>query len=281
MTRVTYLYLVAISLISTVSPAPLSTSPNPAITAHNFLLKRAELGTGDDDFPDTEPHPNKLDQVKTAFSDAFELVSYVLKNIDDDSTIFPHYFNNGDRNGVKDVFLRIVGTTEIPENPTTGNDLLSNIHVQREDIDDRNPLMVLCDNAIKKKAVTPLKGAKAGDPKWYTSCKTLKKNGHVSYLINTLGATILQEYTHFNGPVEAVFGDTIDDQTDAKGYSIGYRPVQVYDKLDKSLAPFNADSYTYYAIQNLWSILCAYDFKAPRPGKDDADPDCDGEACQS
>ena len=63
MARPIFLCLLAICFIANVSPAPLSTSPNPAVTAHSALLKRAEPGTGDDDFPDTEPHPNPLDQV--------------------------------------------------------------------------------------------------------------------------------------------------------------------------------------------------------------------------
>ncbi|KAL8958560.1 MAG: hypothetical protein Q9183_005813, partial [Haloplaca sp. 2 TL-2023] len=153
----------------------LSTSPNPAVTAHNALLKRAEPSTGDDDFPDTEPHPNKLDQVETVLNDAFELGAYVLNKIDDDIDIFPHYFNGGDRAGVKNVFLAIFGTTTIPENPSTGNDLPANIHVQREDTEEQcenegtlaymhdgeteKPTIVLCDNAFKKKVVTLLKGA--------------------------------------------------------------------------------------------------------------------------
>ncbi|KAL8668772.1 MAG: hypothetical protein Q9168_006608 [Polycauliona sp. 1 TL-2023] len=300
MVHVVSFCLVALSFISYVSPAPLSTSPNPAVAAHNALLKRAEPGTGDDDFPDTEPHPNKLDQVETAFNDAFELAAYVLNSIDDDIDIFPHYFNGGDRAGVKNVFLKIFGTTEIPENPSTGNDLLAKIHVQRKDTEDLckngrtlaymhdgetdNPTIILCDNAFKKKAVTALKGAdpqKDEDKKWYASCDPLKDNGHVSYLMNTLGATLLHEYLHFDGLVQSVFGAPIIDQDNVKGEPIGYGPVQVYDKLSKDLAPFNADSYTYYALHNLWHVLCQVDFKAPRAGTDDADPDCGDATCQT
>ena len=60
------------------------------------LVRRGEPGTGDDDFPDDPPHPNKLDQVETAFNDAIELTSYVLSNIDGDNTIF----NTCDSNGI-------------------------------------------------------------------------------------------------------------------------------------------------------------------------------------
>ncbi|KAL8815481.1 MAG: hypothetical protein Q9191_008464, partial [Dirinaria sp. TL-2023a] len=235
-------------------------------------------------------------QVEAGFNDAFELAAYVLNSIDDDIDIFPHYFNGGDRAGVKNVFLETFGTTTIPENPSTGNDLLANIHVQRQDTEnlcgnsrtlaymhDHNtdkPTIILCDNAFNKKAVTALNGADPqndADKKWYATCDDM--NGHVSYLMNTLGATLLHEYFHFDGLVESVFGAPIIDQQDPNGNPIGYGPVQVYDNLNKDLAPFNADSYTYYALHNLWHVLCEEDFAAPRAGTDDADPDCGGQAC--
>lgn len=298
MARVLSLLLLVTSLLSVVYSVPVSTSPNPSVVARNALLKRGEPGTGDDDFPDTEPHPNALDQVETAFNDALELAAYVLNDIDDDIDIFPHYFNGGDRAGVKNVFLAIFGTTSIPENPATGNDLLDKIHVQRQDTEGQctnqrtlaymhdgqtdKPTIVLCDNAFKKKAVTELKGAdpqKDEDKKWYATCDPLTENGHVSYLMATLGATMLHEYLHFDGLVESIFGAPIIDQDDPNGNPIGYGPVQVYDSLSKDLAPFNADSYTYYALHNLWHVLCQKDFAAPRAGTDDADPDCGGQSC--
>ena len=110
-------------------------SPNASVIARNVLLKRAEPTTGDD-LPDTPNHPNRLDQVETAFNDASELVSYVIINIDIETTIFPHYFDEGDRVGVKNMFAAILGTTSTPEGPGPGNDLLGNIHVQTTDTDD-------------------------------------------------------------------------------------------------------------------------------------------------
>lgn len=51
-----------------------------------------------------------------------------------------------------------------------------------------------------------------------------------------------------------------DDTPDAEGYG----PVNVYDKLDKSLARTNADSYAYYASVSTWrddmkniELICA------------------------
>ncbi len=182
-------------------------------TGRNVLSKRAEPTTGDD-LPDTDTHPNQLDQVETAFNDALELASYVNNSIDTDTTIFPNYFNEGDRAGVKNVFIAILGTGD-PQAPV-GNDLLGNLHVQTTDTnnlcngptlaytnghDTDSPYIVLCPNAFKKKAVTALKGAdnpadNPADAAWYIDCDELAANGHVSYLMNSLGATLLHEYTY-------------------------------------------------------------------------------------
>lgn len=83
--------------------------------------------------------------------------------------------------------------------------------------------------------------------------------------------------------------------------------MNVYDKLDKTKALTNADSYMYYASvsavpisptlcihfvafqltyvcdlqEALWSVLCGDDsFAAPRADIDDVDPDCNNQACQ-
>ena len=185
---------------------------NPPRDAHNILSKRAEPTTGDD-LPDTGNHPNKLDQVETAFNDALELASYVNMFIDTDTTIFPNYFNEGDRPGVKNVFTAILGTGD--PNAPSGNDLLGKLHVQTTDTnnlcdgrtlaytnghDTDNPYIVLCPTAFNKKAVTSLNGAdnpadNPDDAKWYVDCDELNANGHVSYLMNSLGATLLHEYT--------------------------------------------------------------------------------------
>ena len=128
MARTVSLLLCIISIITHVCAVPLSTSPNPAIVAHNALSKRGEPTTGDDDFEDTEPHPNLLDQVETAFIDAMWLAGLALVSIDEDTEVFSHYFNEADRAGVKNVFLAVKGITTDPEDPSMGDDRLSNIH---------------------------------------------------------------------------------------------------------------------------------------------------------
>lgn len=285
--------LVSLSLCLPAFGLP-SQTIDPGLRVRGPLTKRTEPDTGDD-LPDTPDHPNQLDQVETAFNDALELASYVLSSIDKDTDIFPNYFDDGDRAGVKNVFAAILGTISIPETPTTGNDLLGNIIVQTTDTDGlcadqelaysndedpEKPFIVLCPNAFKKKAVTSLNGAEnpadnPDDAAHYILCDDLKINGHVSYLMNSLGSTLLHEYTHYDGLVESIFGAPIIDQDD------GYGPVNVYNKLDKGLAPFNADSYMYYALHSLWSTICTFDFDAPRAGTDDVDPDCGGSICRN
>ena len=104
--------------------------------------------------------------------------------------MFPHYFDEGNRAGVKNVFAALLGTTSIPETPTTGNALLGNLHVQTTDTnnlcggntlaytsghDTDRLYIVLCPNAFNKKAVTVLNGADdpanhPADAAWYISC---------------------------------------------------------------------------------------------------------------
>lgn len=189
-------------------------SPNAPVVARNILAKRTEPNTGDD-LPDTEPHPNNLDKVEAAFNDALELASYALDNLSkDDNTILTHYFNEGDKDKVKSVFQAVIGPTNTGANPGTGNDLLGNILVQTQDPDGKcnggtlaymdnyntdEPFIVLCPIAFNKKGVTAIKGAENPadnpvDAKFYIHCDDLKTNGHVSYLFNSLGATLLHEY---------------------------------------------------------------------------------------
>ncbi|KAI0528437.1 hypothetical protein GGR58DRAFT_526646 [Xylaria digitata] len=254
------------------------------------LYRRGEPETGDD-LPDDPPHPNQLDKVETAFKDAIELTSYVLLFIDTDNDIFPHYFNPDDRAEIKRIFSTL-------NNGDNGNDMLGDILVQTTDSNNlcggstlsylkngeagatETPYIVLCPNAFKKKAVTALNGKSPQDPDgpdYYAACAQDggEIDQNVSYLMNTLGMTLLHEYLHYDKMIASFFGSIIDNPNGQPGYG----PYNVYDRLDKSLARVNADSYAYYASQVLWTTLCGVEFQAPRPGTDDNDPDCGGQAC--
>ena len=213
MVRIVLLLASASLLLSPAFCAPFS--PNAPVIARNVLAKRADPDTGDD-LPDTQPHPNNLDKVEAGFNDAIELASYALTNLaGNDNTILKHYFRDGDKDRVKNVFQTVIGTKNTPAQPGTGNDKLGNIFVQTQDpkkrckngrtlafMEDFNtdkPFIVLCPNAFKKKGVTAIKGAEnpatnPDDAKFYISCDKLDANGHVSYLMNSLGATFLHEY---------------------------------------------------------------------------------------
>ncbi|KAL8686620.1 MAG: hypothetical protein Q9224_005390 [Gallowayella concinna] len=275
--------------------------PSLSMSNANYSLhalpERAEPMTGSC-FEDTPRHPNKLDQVETAFSDALHIASAAYDNIDSDTTIFPNYFNEVDRANVKRVYGTILGDLGALGTPSAGNDMLGLILIQSKDTSDGcqdgtlaytndqnpdKPYIVLCPNAFKKKAIGSLKGAE--DPETnrfhaarYILCETLEANGgRVSYRMNALGATLFHEYTHYDKLIEPIFSAPIIDMPDSKGYG----PLNVYNNLDRDLAKLNADSYTYYALQVFWTEECHQDFLPPRAGLDDEDPDCPAPACRN
>lgn len=202
------LFISASILLSTAYAFPRPESNTAAVTPRNVLLKRTEPNTGND-LPDTDQHPNQLDRVETGFQDAAEMASYVLSYIDGDTNIFPHYFNEADRANVKQVYNTIYGPNTAPDDEHPGNDLLGNVLVQTSDTlnlcgslgtlayfageDTGNPFIVLCPDAFKKKAVTELNGAGPDDQ---ITCDDLLADGaHVSWKMNSLGATLFHEYT--------------------------------------------------------------------------------------
>ena len=288
-----YLTLLAFAsaLILPATSHPLQ-STDAALRTRSILSKRGEPTTGDD-LPDIEPHPSQLDQVETAFADAILLAQHAYENIDKDTTIFPNYFALRSRNGVKKVFSAIIGSSSLLGN-YDGSEQLGNIHVQTTDSsglcssgtlayttdDTVGQHIVLCPDAFKKKAIGKLNGAdpsKSSDARHFIDCDTLTQNGHVSYLMNALGATLLHEYTHYDELTKHIFqAKPIVDQDD------GYGPYNVYGRLNKNTQAYlNADSYMYYAVHSYFADKCGFDFQAPRSGTDDVDPDCGGTVCAS
>lgn len=173
----------------------------PSLSRHTCLTSRGEPSTGEDDFLNTEPNPNNLDKVETAFIDAVQLTSYVLRNIASDTDIFPHYFNEGDRQEITRIF-------KVINNGDKGADMLGDIHVQTKDSNalcsgrtlsylkngekaaTEKPYLVLCPSVFNKKAVNGLKGAPDGSQKYHATCdeienhaNTVSKRYLVTYLI--------------------------------------------------------------------------------------------------
>jgi hypothetical protein len=179
---------------------------------------RAEPNTGDEDLnPDEEPHPNKLEKVERAFADAFELASYATTVIDDPNRqgIFTKYFNEEDRANVRKVFTTIWTQPEDQNAPAAdgGSPFLGEIMVQQSDsrnlcgdprliayLDQNNApndvAIVLCPRAFNKKGVTAIEGQDPqgpGSENHYLTCDAIGDN--VSFRMNSLGMTLLHEYT--------------------------------------------------------------------------------------
>ncbi|KAL8712688.1 MAG: hypothetical protein Q9220_003220 [cf. Caloplaca sp. 1 TL-2023] len=280
--------ILALSLLPTASPQVITRTLTEKVAKRNFpglsfrkQAERAEPAIAKD-IVDTLFHPNKHDQVETAIYDALQLAMVAWDRIDNDNIIFPNYFARRDRANVKQVFENIIGICK------TGNVMLSKLLIQTTDpsndcdddtlafMDDDEPnfpFIVLCPSAFTQKAFTMLKGAP--DPKndvnRYVRCDEIVANGHVSYLMNSLGATLLHEYTHYDKLMQPVYGKSILDQklNDNQG---AYGPWAVYNNLNKALlARVNADSYTYYALEVFFTHFCGTAFAAPREGIDDDD----------
>ncbi|KAL9579089.1 MAG: hypothetical protein Q9212_005311 [Teloschistes hypoglaucus] len=246
-----------------------------------------------EDIDDSTPHPNQHDQVETAIVDALQLALVTLELIDNDRDVYPHYFARSDREKVKEVFRRVAGPC------STGNVLLSNIHIQTTDTnppgcdewilarivkrDGHSPVIILCGPQVwRKKAFTVLPGAgfAENNPARYLDCQQVwGENGRISWRMETLGAVLLHEYFHFNDLTQSVYGRDILDQVLPNGDG-AYGVEAVYDNLNKNiLARINADSYTQYALHLFWRELCGVEYQAPLM-PDAMDVDCGGQPCR-
>ncbi|KAI4271154.1 MAG: hypothetical protein LQ337_006209 [Flavoplaca oasis] len=243
------------------------------------------------DVLDSANHPSPRDRVSGAIYDALQLVIVALDKIDNDNTIFPNYFSRRDREKVKAVYQAIAGPCN------TGNVMLSDLTLTTQEEPDEEcdvdtlaylyppsgeqARITLCPNFFKKKAFTMVKGAPNpdDDPDHYVRCEELRADGHVSYHMETMGAVLLHEYTHFNRITKSIFSKRILDQESSDG-KLAYGAYRVYNELNKNLlSRVNADSYTYYAMELFWTEFCNFQFLAPRKGIDDDDSACGGSVC--
>lgn len=168
-----------------------------------------------------------------------------------------------------------------PENPT-GNDLLGKISIVTDYKDDDgdyacdgdtmaelrdystdNPKIIIC-----KKAGFGHGGiAKGYDGVDKVVCENF--DPRMSWKMETLGSILLHEYTHYTKLV----APPLTKETDDPAY--GVSGARAYDK---SLATNNADSYSWFAIEVLWSVICSKDYEDPTDADDD-DPNCNGSVC--
>jgi len=93
----------------------------------------------------------------------------------------------------------------------------------------------------------------------------------VSWKMETLGSILLHEYTHFYNLVVPPLSKETDDPA--------YGPFGTRN-MDKSDATNNADSYSWLANENLWTILCNKEF-GDATEEDGQDPHCQDDVCEA
>lgn len=113
-----------------------------------------------------------------------------------------------------------------------------------------------------------------GIGKGYTNVDTVecgRFDDRVSWKTETLGSILLHEYIHFYNLVVP----PLSKETDDPAYG-------VYDSrhMDKDEATNNADSYSWFATENLWTILCHKEYQDPTE-QDAADPTCEDNVCKA
>lgn len=113
-----------------------------------------------------------------------------------------------------------------------------------------------------------------GIGKGYTNVDTVecgRFDDRVSWKMETLGSILLHEYTHFYNLVVP----PLSKETDDPAYG-------VYDSrhMDKDEATNNADSYSWLATENLWTILCHKEYQDPTE-QDAADHTCEDNVCKA
>lgn len=168
---------------------------------------------------------------------------------------------------LKDITIR----PDFPD-PKTGALSCSDPDVEAEirELTSDNPSIVLCDPAAFGHGSIG-KGYTDGNIPAVT-CDTL--DPRVSWKMDTLGAVLLHEYTHWLKLMTSVNGGPLPMETDDHEYG-------VYDcrfELDFSQATDNADSYNWYASEVLWTVLCGTQYQDPVLSDQD-DPNCNGTVC--
>jgi hypothetical protein len=143
-------------------------------------------------------------------------------------------------------------------------------------LDTTNPTIILCPTAmlhgiIGQGSVLP----KLPDFPLPVTCNTLGDT--TSWRMNTLGSTILHEWTHIVPLVGQALASThrpIDSTVDTLNGNSVYGCVQTQAIADNEEAFYIADSYVWFAMEAFWSKKCGKTFGKPGPG-DGNDPKYD------
>ncbi|KAI9667809.1 MAG: hypothetical protein M1821_000628 [Bathelium mastoideum] len=217
-------------------------------------------------------------QLTDAFTDALELASYVATASQD--AVFAKYFNIGDKDTVNNVFNNILGGDPNGQ----GSDLLSSITIT-PDYPDSNGVLA-CDgetmaemrdwstDSPKVIVCDPAGFGHGGIGKSYETVAAVSCGNfdpRVSWKMETLGSILLHEYTHWTKLMAPPLSKETDDDA--------YGPYGVR-QMNKKDATNNADSYSWFATENLWTVICQTNYQDPQPSDDD-DPNCDGQVCKA
>lgn len=197
--------LKAISCIALLASTSIATPLKDAPAAVRGLVKRTNPSI-DSAFSDQQKT-----QLSDGFKNAMELAAYAVIALADDSQrkgIFNKYFNEGDRDLVRQVFLKILGDPADPQNPDpTGSDKLGGITVKKDfpdadgdlscddstmaelrDFDEDNPTLVMCDGAF----------GHGGIGLGYTNVQEINCDwigDRLTWHMDTMGSILLHEYT--------------------------------------------------------------------------------------
>ncbi|KAM0719339.1 hypothetical protein Q7P37_005244 [Cladosporium fusiforme] len=207
----------------------------------------------------------QIEQLNAAFDDANQLAQYAVKAPKSVANkVFPKYFSKDDLDTVTNVFKLIAG--DLKPKAEKGSPLLSKMTIVDDFLDDLklmgcspdtqaemrdegtdHPSLIVCPPAFKFGGIAQ---GFPGVPK--VSCGNFDK--YVSDKMETLGSILLHEYTHFVQLVSPVLSQgTVDYE---------YTPEAV-QKLDGKQARVNADSYSWYATEVMWSTICKTQYESP------------------
>jgi len=129
--------------------------------------------------------------------------------------------------------------------------------------------MIMCDRVFTHGGINKSYGSIIKVP-----AVTCKSNGkEMSWRMETMGATILHEYTHFQ---KLMVPRALRQETD----DIEYGPYKA-QHMDKKEALKNADSYNWFASENYWTITCNTRYHSASRPKDGEDPNCSNRACEA
>lgn len=82
----------------------------------------------------------------------------------------------------------------------------------------------------------------------------------VSKKMDTLGSSLLHEYTHVDEFVQSLLSEHVEDE------AYGYHDTREYALTDPAETKHNADSYASFATELTWSKLCNRGFEEPLEG---------------